>query len=255
MCELEYVVKFNGIGDLNWSEVELRRHIFSAPESWEGRGTEADAVYDLESPPSVIFDGHQTANIHPASRLAGIHGASRQNWIGTISAEQVTSSTEFIPVNRPQSLGQGKIQPPGTRTNLPYYTSRISTSSIVERRRVQVHGQVFLNSTGEAKSSRLLPGPICWRKYGNAFKFFQQSSLPIVKWLRGSSSPRCSSTLKHRHFFRGTGPPSSQLSSFVTYQLVEEQDPCLPLGIMSRKYIKQIRFHERAPRLHNERHA
>jgi hypothetical protein len=56
MCELEYVVKFHGIGDLDWSKVELRRHIFSAPESWEGRRTEADAVYDLESPLSVIFD-------------------------------------------------------------------------------------------------------------------------------------------------------------------------------------------------------
>lgn len=57
MCGLEYVVRFNGIGDLDWSKVELRRHIFSAPDSWEGRRTEADAVYDLESPPSVIFDG------------------------------------------------------------------------------------------------------------------------------------------------------------------------------------------------------
>lgn len=65
MCELEYVVKFNGIGDLNWSEVELRRHIFSAPESWEGRGTEADAVYDLESPPSVIFDG--SSQVHKST--------------------------------------------------------------------------------------------------------------------------------------------------------------------------------------------
>jgi hypothetical protein len=57
MCELEYVVKFNRIGDLDWSKVELRRHIFSAPQSWKGRRTEADAVYDLESPPLVIFDG------------------------------------------------------------------------------------------------------------------------------------------------------------------------------------------------------
>lgn len=69
MCELEYVVKFNGIGDLTWSEVELRRHIFSAPESWEGRGTEADAVYDLESPPSVIFDGSSQV---PNSRISAV---------------------------------------------------------------------------------------------------------------------------------------------------------------------------------------
>lgn len=57
MCELEYVVKLNRIGDLDWSKVELRRHIFSAPESWKGRRADADAVYDLESPPFVILDG------------------------------------------------------------------------------------------------------------------------------------------------------------------------------------------------------
>jgi hypothetical protein len=27
MCGLEYVVRFNGIGDLDWSKVELRMHV------------------------------------------------------------------------------------------------------------------------------------------------------------------------------------------------------------------------------------
>jgi hypothetical protein len=65
MCELEYVLKFNGIRDLDWSKVELRRHIFSAPDSWERRRTEADAMHDLESPPS------ESLTVLPKSAIPG----------------------------------------------------------------------------------------------------------------------------------------------------------------------------------------
>jgi hypothetical protein len=55
MCGLEYVVRFNGIGDLDWSKVSSEC-TFSAPKLWEGRRTEEMLGYDLESPSSAIFD-------------------------------------------------------------------------------------------------------------------------------------------------------------------------------------------------------